>query len=306
MPDVAADLIYKGALNNNGEYLGLYNVLNNLVDEIDCSSGWFTGDNTTKQTMEKTPIGWQMSENPGGTPRAKNGTGADIETKPIITAETPQNPPEPIKMLEEMPAENSSPQTYPGGIVFNEILPSPDGPDETEEWIEIYNQNNFEVDFAGWRVKDSEGNINIYVFPTATTIKSNGYLVLTRPLTKIILNNTGDRLILLKPDGKTSDIVSYTKSPTGQSYNKRDNEWHWSNVLTPGLTNIIKNETIEKTQNNKKETKENILNDKQIAAVLNQNTKQLKPFLSVLLTALLAAVISTTVFLFLKKRLKNK
>ena len=39
-------------------------------------------------------------------------------------------------------------QTYPTGIVFNEILPSPEGADAEEEWIELYNQNDFDVDFA--------------------------------------------------------------------------------------------------------------------------------------------------------------
>jgi len=28
-----------------------------------------------------------------------------------------------------------APITYPGGVYINEILPSPEGPDETEEWI---------------------------------------------------------------------------------------------------------------------------------------------------------------------------
>ena len=71
-PDVVADLIYVGALSNTGEELGLYDSGNNLIDSIDDSSGWDFGDNSTKQTIEKTDSGWQTSLEIGGTPKAEN------------------------------------------------------------------------------------------------------------------------------------------------------------------------------------------------------------------------------------------
>src|SRR4030042_7178446 len=71
----------------------------------------------------------------------------------------PQNPPTNPQILpEDIPQDN--PEECPqesglldgkpagenvGGIIFNEILPSPEGPDETEEWVEIFNKNDFEV-----------------------------------------------------------------------------------------------------------------------------------------------------------------
>ncbi len=73
LPEIKADLIYKGSLNNEGEHLKLINSEGRIVDEVDCSSEWFGGDNSTKQTMER--IGdenWQTSQNPGGTPKAEN------------------------------------------------------------------------------------------------------------------------------------------------------------------------------------------------------------------------------------------
>ena len=65
---------YTGALENGGEILELYNNLGNLIDRVDASSGWPAGDNTTKQTMEKTDFGWQTSQNPGGTPGTENSS----------------------------------------------------------------------------------------------------------------------------------------------------------------------------------------------------------------------------------------
>jgi len=76
LPGVVANQIYTGALGNNGEHLYLYDKLGVLVDEIDCSLGWFAGSNTTKQTMERKDSvvsgseinNWQTSQSSGGSP----------------------------------------------------------------------------------------------------------------------------------------------------------------------------------------------------------------------------------------------
>jgi hypothetical protein len=86
VPGIKADLIYKGSLNNKGEHLELINPQGEMVDEIDCSSKWFAGDNNTKQTMEKADAeNWQTSRNPGGTPKAKNSLGAELDYNPPAT-----------------------------------------------------------------------------------------------------------------------------------------------------------------------------------------------------------------------------
>ena len=74
--NVTSDLIYKGALGNNGEDLWLYDGNNNLIDEVNGTEKWFAGDNITKQTMEKSSTGWQTSQNVGGTPKFQNSIGA--------------------------------------------------------------------------------------------------------------------------------------------------------------------------------------------------------------------------------------
>lgn len=77
VPGVVADQIYTGALENSGEYLYLRDGSGNLKDEINCATDWFTGNNATKQTMQrKDPFSfgnsqdnWQTSQDSGGTPR---------------------------------------------------------------------------------------------------------------------------------------------------------------------------------------------------------------------------------------------
>lgn len=80
VPSIKADLIYKGSLSNEGERLELVNPQGGIVDEIDCSSKWFAGDNKTKQTMERVDSeSWQTGRNPGGTPKAKNSSGVKLK-----------------------------------------------------------------------------------------------------------------------------------------------------------------------------------------------------------------------------------
>lgn len=66
---ITADLIYVGALSNDGEVLILKDKNGNEADRIDASSGWLAGDNVSKQTMQKTSSVWITAN---GTPKAVN------------------------------------------------------------------------------------------------------------------------------------------------------------------------------------------------------------------------------------------
>jgi len=243
--NIVADMIYKGALGNNGEDLWLYDSNNNLIDEVDCTEKWFAGDNTKKQTMEKTDSGWQTSENVGGTPKVQNSQNSIIIDTPL--SETPKD-------------DKIVSVTYPTGIIFSEILPSPEGADEQNEWIEIYNTNNVDIDLSGWKIKDKEGSITNFLISKDTKMPAYGYLVFKRPETKITLNNTTDGLFLSWPNDKIVDSVTFEKAPINQTYNRIGTNWQWSISLTPGTKNIINNDTkqdaeglpkIEKSVNNK-------------------------------------------------------
>lgn len=109
VPEISADQIYTGAFKNSGENLELYDSSEKLADSVDCSSGWFTGDNETKQTMERKdpglsgnrPEAWQTSQSSKGTPGAKNS----IVTKPLLQETTSDIKTElpPVKGSQEEP-----------------------------------------------------------------------------------------------------------------------------------------------------------------------------------------------------------
>jgi hypothetical protein len=89
---------YKGALENTGENLRLYDSNNNLIDEIVCQDQWPAGDNETKQTMERNSTGWQTSAPAGGTMGAENG-------KPEVTKAKPTSTPKPKEIKTAAKAE---------------------------------------------------------------------------------------------------------------------------------------------------------------------------------------------------------
>ncbi len=92
VPNIAADQIYTGGLANDGEKLMLLRN-NEAVEEIDCSLGWFGGDNITKKTMERVspesdpsdPLSWKTSSKKGGTPRAENSEEKEIPQRQIAS-----------------------------------------------------------------------------------------------------------------------------------------------------------------------------------------------------------------------------
>lgn len=151
----------------------------------------------------------------------------------------PPPPPPPPEDDSALAAPVAAAITYPSGIFINEILPNPDGADETEEWLELYNSNDTAVDLSGWIVKDSAGSITTFAIPQNTKIMRNGFKTFTRPETRIMLNNDEDGLELLTPDNKIVDFVAYSKAPLGQSYSRVLEKWSWSTTLTPGTVNII-------------------------------------------------------------------
>lgn len=129
------------------------------------------------------------------------------------------------------PALSPSPTiTYPGNIYITEIMSSPQGADEQNEWIKISNLGDSEINLAGWKIKDTDGKETTYVFSENAKISANGFLVLTRPQTKISLNNDSDGLELIRPDNTAADSVRYEKAPMGQAYVKRNGSWQWNSA----------------------------------------------------------------------------
>lgn len=138
-------------------------------------------------------------------------------------------------------------------IMITELLPNPETGEE--EFIEIFNPNNEEVDISGWQLIDASGRV--YVInaldltelaiaaddePTAVILAPQQYLLLEYPLTHIRLNNSGgEEVQLLDSKDNLIDEVAYDGSAKpGHVYVLAPNStWFWSEELTPGEPNDI-------------------------------------------------------------------
>lgn len=313
-------------LNNSGEYLQLSDANSQVIDEVNCTEGWFAGEGKPDyRTMErKDTQGSGSDSNNWATNNGEILNGHDAEGKPING--TPRNKNsvaisivQPQTQATEEKQQETQPITHPSGVLINEILPSPEGPDSEEEWIEIFNQNNFTVSLSDWQIKDKIGKVTIYTFPEKTEISAKSFLVSSRPTTKITLNNDGDEISLLNPEGKIVASVIYEKAPRGQSYNFSEGKWFWGSTITRGSANIVfpsalTEEEVEqlnkeplKEETKEADLKENVkenLAERELAAI-GQQISESSRLSSVLFVAMTLAVLSGAIILILKRKIRK-
>ncbi len=148
------------------------------------------------------------------------------------------------------PGRSQASQTYPTGISLNEFLPNPelvdwndDGAlnDPNDEYIEIYNANPFDVDISGWQLDDmANGGTPPYIMPAGAVLRAQRHLVLFSVQTGIALNNTGDTVRLLAPDGSEVETHYYMLTQPDQAYSKTvdgGSEWSRDYYPSPGASN---------------------------------------------------------------------
>lgn len=135
IPNLKADKIYNGALNNENESLYLFDESCQLQDEISANPDWPAGDNNTKRTMErKTDLTWQTSLNPDGTPRAENSSGYILISGGGGGGSNPSVPP-----------------IYPKILITEIQIAGME--DKKEEFVELYNPNDQDVSLTDWYIQ---------------------------------------------------------------------------------------------------------------------------------------------------------
>jgi len=125
-----------------------------------------------------------------------------------------------------------------GQITINEFMANPTGEDEEEEWIEIYNDADEIVDVSGWQLDDVASGSSPFIFPENTLIAPKSYLVFSRQITGIALNNDKDSVRLLLPEGAIFQEINYESPPQGKSSARTSEGFVWS-APTPGMANVI-------------------------------------------------------------------
>lgn len=97
LPAITAGLVYSGSLSNTGEHLQLKDNLGTIVDDVDASTGWQGGDNTSKQTMQRSGTTWGTGI---PTPGAVNSLSVTTSTEePTTTSATSISGSSPLKFF---------------------------------------------------------------------------------------------------------------------------------------------------------------------------------------------------------------
>jgi PKD repeat protein len=143
---------------------------------------------------------------------------------------------------------------YPTRILISEFLANPVGQDEEGEWIEIYNPSDFWVNLSGWQIDDAEGGSQPFVVPENTFLKPKNYLVFSRQITKIALNNDQDEVRILFPHGEISDAVQYQENQEGIAGARKGERIFWTEVLTPGTANLVYLSSEDSEETTRKES----------------------------------------------------
>ena len=129
-------------------------------------------------------------------------------------------------------------------IIITEFLPNPEDSDRDNEFIEIYNAGETEINLSGWILEDKMGRIKNFKISEKVKIKSGGYKAFYSDETRIALNNSGDGVVLKDEKGNIMDetpVSDSAKEDQAYALNEDDN-WVWTLRPTAGRKNIIKEE----------------------------------------------------------------
>lgn len=221
--NISADAIYTGSLRNDGERLELRDPSGALIDTANLDGGgWPAGDSASRYSMERRggddrPGNWATFPGTGGngidasglpvggSPRQPNAIWFPAEPTPSATA-TPSPPP---------PTPSGTPHAL-RSVLINEVAWAGSAASSSDEWIELLNTTSSAIDLQGWALSDGQ-DINIAL---SGSIAPHAYYLLERTDDATVaditadliysgsLRNTGERLILQDPFGKTIDSAN--------------------------------------------------------------------------------------------------
>lgn len=139
-------------------------------------------------------------------------------------------------------------------LALSEFVPNPKGVDSGHEWIEFFNSGTAAADLSGWILDDDDivGNPgkDALILGPGTSVPSSGFLVVTIPKGKFVLNNSGGDAVRLFDATKTLRLRQYYHDAAREGYSYAKNAtaaWAWTEILTPGEPNQFAPELIYST-----------------------------------------------------------
>lgn len=222
----------KGNLNNTGDAI-ILRFQDQLIDTV-AYGNWQYGNTGDNAPFANDPASIARKLDGYNTFNNKNDFSQTVKTTKksanIIIAELADD-----SNISESDKANYD---YNNDIIISEIFPDPKGGDTLDEFIELYNTSDRDVNLNEWKIGDESER----KFVISGIIKAKNYYSIKRESSKIALNNSSDAVMLYQPFlDKAYASVRYDKTFENQSYNFLErNKYVWSEIVTQGQANTIK------------------------------------------------------------------
>lgn len=222
---------------------------------------------TDPATPPETATATQTPDNTPSPTRSPTATASRTPTRTPSSTPSPSDTPSPT-----LTATSGS---WPA-LLISEVFydPPQSGTDTSYEFVELYNPSGGTVSIEGWRIRDNGGEDSLpagVIAPGAHLVIAasrdgffanfpsfSGNLIALENTIGNGLSNTGDRVLLLAPDGSESDKVSYgsdatafdpacpdvgagaslARVPSGRDTNTAG-DWHEQTAPNPGAQGSI-------------------------------------------------------------------
>ncbi len=224
---------YTGHLKNSSEKIRLEDSTEGIIQEFTYKDSWY--DITDGQGFSLTII---------------DPTNPETDSWNFKTAWRPS------VLAGGSPGSDDSGQVpNPGSVVINELLAHSDT--SPNDWIELYNTTDEEINIGGWFLSDSADNLQKYEIAAGTVISAHGYIVFTQDDNFGNTSDTGCHVpFALSENGETaylhsgqngnvtgySEQESFGASQRGIAFGRYQNSTGAYNFVamsanTPGSTN---------------------------------------------------------------------
>lgn len=123
-------------------------------------------------------------------------------------------------------------------LKITEVLPNPIGNDDGDEFIELYNPNDSDVNLSNYILYVGSNNVK-YNFPDNSYVKAGEYLAFSNNDIKFTLINTSSNVALRSADDTLIDeIPIYSNLGEGVAWAEISDAWQYTNRPTPGSANL--------------------------------------------------------------------
>lgn len=235
----------------SGKYAVIVDDINSFLEDYPAFDGMlidssFSLSNTGEEIILKNSGGEKESSvTYSALPESESGYSLELEDGNWRTSYKKFGTPGEKNSIKEVIDDSQTKKEYSNSIIITELFPNP-FKSEYEEYIELFNGSEKDIDLAGWTLHDASKS-GKFIFPENIIIKAKKYLAIFKKDFKFALNNSGNESVtLFDPNGKEISTSAYDGSKKNVSYNFNGTIWKWSKFLTPGSENVFNNEPYGK------------------------------------------------------------